>query len=57
MSVPTRRILEPVLGPATLLSGGNGKALWDNGWNYAGGSRAVTGYAARLVGGLQSTTE
>ena len=55
MSVPTRRILEPVLGPATLLSGGNGKALWDNGWHYAGGSRASSGYAARLIGGAQSS--
>jgi len=46
---------DPMYGDPVLFSGGNGKALWENGWHYGASSRAASGFAARLIGGKQSS--
>jgi len=55
MSVPTRRILEPIFGEPTLISAINGDAVWARG--YQGNSthqKGGTGWTANLYGGIQS---
>ncbi len=54
MSVPTRRILEPVFGKPTLATGNNGKANWERGSTSPLDQKGSTGWLARLYGGVQT---
>ena len=55
MSVPTRRILEPIFGEPTLISAINGDAVWARGYqDSATHQKGGTGWTAKLYGGVQS---
>ena len=55
MSVPTRRILEPIFGEPTLLADNNGDAVWARGAQaVATHQKSGTGWVANLYGGVQS---
>ncbi len=53
MSVPTRRILEPIFGKPMLRSANNGRALWTR-VNNLGQWQKGTGWQANLYGGVQT---
>ena len=55
MSVPTRRILEPIFGKPTLASRNNGKARWIRGSTSPLDQKGSTGWLAELYGGVQSS--
>ncbi len=55
MGPPTRRLIEPLFGEASLISAINGDAVWARG--YQGSSthqKGGTGWTAKLYGGVQS---
>ena len=53
MSVPTRRILDPIFGRPTLYSRNNSRASWDRA-DSPGDQKSATGWLAALTGGLQT---
>ena len=54
MSVPTRRILEPIYGEASLADAINGNATWIRGQVSANDQKGQTGWLADLYGGVQT---
>jgi len=54
MSVPARRIIEPIFGSPTLSSANNGKASWSRGSTSPLDQKGPTGWLANLYGGAQT---
>lgn len=54
MSVPTRRILEPIFGQPTLLANNNSKANWFKSGTSPYMQKSSTGWLADLYGGVQT---
>jgi len=54
MSVPTRRILDPIFGNPTLAAANNGKAHWVRGETSPLDQKSPTGWLACLYGGVQT---
>jgi len=57
MSIPVRRQANPLFGPVSLSSSGNGSARWKRGSTSPLDQKGSTGWLAELVGGVQTGSD